>query len=477
MGFTGEAHPGGVVDSLRVFWEIYQATRAGKGSLIQKQQQRLESLVAFARERSPFYRRLYQGLPLDRPRLSQLPITTKPLLMGSFDEWATDRAITRVGIHAFLADKTQIGGSYLGRYAVWSTSGTTGTPGIFVHDAFARRVYTMLILARAYPAWFNPGQWPAMLRAGFRYALVIATGDHYASVSNWEYLRQQAGRFASRLLTLSVLDPLPELTERLNRFQPTVVASYPSALSLLAAEQTAGRLNIRPLAMTSVGEWLDPAMRAQIESAFPGSPLFDLYGASEFPYIAFECRHRWLHANLDWVVLEPVDNNQQPVPPGEASNSVLLTNLANRVQPIIRYDLGDSITTKPEACPCGSPLPAFRVAGRTDEILAFQAEGGQTAPIMPMAIAAVAEQVPGVLSYQLIQTGSSQLSVRLEVEEGSAREAVWSAVACDLRAFLTRQGLPSVELQLDPQPPQRNPLTGKMRHVFAETPHSQDDRS
>ena len=220
--------------------------------------------------------------------------------------------------------------------------------------------------------------------------------------------------------------------------------------------------------MTTVGECLDPAARAQVETAFPGGRLFDIYGASEFPYIAFECRHHWLHANLDWLVLEPVDDHYRPVPPGEPSETVLLTNLANRVQPIIRYDLGDSITIKPEACPCGSPLPAFRVAGRTDEILAFPTERDEVAHIMPMAIAAVAEQVPGVLGYQLVQTAPTRLAVRLEVEEASDREAVWAAVARDLRAFLARQGLASVEVGLDSDPPQRNPVSGKFRHVFAE---------
>ena len=45
--------------------------------------------------------------------------------------------------------------------------------------------------------------------------------------------------------------------------------------------------------------------------------------------------------------------------PGPAST------LANRVQPILRYDLGDSILQRPSPCPCGDPLPAMRVQGRT----------------------------------------------------------------------------------------------------------------
>nr|BFE45663.1 hypothetical protein GCM10017547_35560 [Pseudarthrobacter oxydans] len=50
---------------------------------------------------------------------------------------------------------------------------------------------------------------------------------------------------------------------------------------------------------------------------------------------------------------------------------MLLSNLANRIQPILRYDLGDSVTTRTDPCPCGDPTPAIHVQGRTAELLTF----------------------------------------------------------------------------------------------------------
>ncbi len=44
----------------------------------------------------------------------------------------------------------------------------------------------------------------------------------------------------------------------------------------------------------------------------------------------------------------------------------VLTNLANTVQPLIRYDLGDQVTMQTERCMCGSPLPVIEVQGRQD---------------------------------------------------------------------------------------------------------------
>lgn len=85
--------------------------------------------------------------------------------------------------------------------------------------------------------------------------------------------------------------------------------------------------------------------------------------------MAYDCEEGWLHVNNDWVILEPVDADYDPTPPGEPSHTVRLTNLANQVQPIIRHDLGDTVVARPGPCPCGNPLLAIRVQGRRDDVL------------------------------------------------------------------------------------------------------------
>jgi phenylacetate-coenzyme A ligase PaaK-like adenylate-forming protein len=159
------------------------------------------------------------------------------------------------------------------------------------------------------------------------------------------------------------MDPLPALVDALNDYQPAFLASYPTTLAMLANEQRAGRLRIAPACIWSGGECLAPSAASTIEQAF-ASGLINEYGASECMSLAYSCPAGWLHVNADWVVLEPVDRHYQATPAGESSHSVLVTNLANRVQPIIRYDLGDSILVKPDPCGCGSPLPALRAEGR-----------------------------------------------------------------------------------------------------------------
>src|SRR5690606_28956819 len=97
--------------------------------------------------------------------------------------------------------------------------------------------------------------------------------------------------------------------------------------------------------------------------------------------LSYDCDNGWHHLHADWFAFEPVDAEFRPVAPGEPSHTVLLTNLINRTQPILRYDLGDSIVMRPDPCPCGNPLPAFLATGRSSDVLRLSTSDGTTATI------------------------------------------------------------------------------------------------
>jgi hypothetical protein len=91
--------------------------------------------------------------------------------------------------------------------------------------------------------------------------------------------------------------------------------------------------------ISTLGECLTPPLRRQIETTF-ACQMRDNYGCSEVQVIVFECERGTLHVNADWVILEQVDAAYQPVPAGQVSHTVLLTNLANHIQPITYNALG-----------------------------------------------------------------------------------------------------------------------------------------
>ncbi len=330
-------------------------------------------------------------------------------------------------------------------------------------------MYWVIDIQRKY-RWLTPILlW--RLRRHARAALVVATGSHFSMADWFEQVRRRWAwlpAVSKRIQIFSVLLPLDELVQRLNDFQPGILGGYPSIIALLAKEQRAGRLHIAPTYVGTGGEELDPRTREQIEESFR-CIVRDNYGASEFPCAAYECEYRWLHVNADWLLLEPVDAEYRPVPPGQPSHTVLLTNLANYIQPLIRYDLGDSIIVKPDPCPCGFPMPAMRVEGRKADILHLATPAGDTVAILPLAIGAIVEETPGVRRVQIIQTAPSVLTIRLDVDENAkSTTEVWDRMERRLRDYLAVQGLSSITIVRAPEKPQPHPVSGKFRQVWSE---------
>ena len=440
-------------------------SRHGGASAEGVAQGRLDLLVRYAREYSPYYRKLYEGLPVDPP-LQALPRTTKADLMRHFDDWATDRRITRAAVQRFLSDRTRVGSRFLDHYWAWKSSGTSGQQGIFVQDPEAMAVYDALVASQLEEAPWSADSASRLLAAGGRAALVVADGDHFASIASWQRMVRAFPQLEAR--SFAVLDPLPRLVAQLNDWQPAFLAGYPSVLLLLAQEQLAGHLDIRPALAWCGGETLDPAAREAIAEAF-GCGVMNEYGASECLSIAHECAEGWQHLHAEWVVLEAVDRDGLPVAPGETSHTALLTNLANWTQPVIRYDLGDRIVLAPGPCRCGSALPAFKVQGRADDVLALRTRGGATVKLAPLAVSTVVEEAAGPYAFQVAQTAPDRLALRFApARNAAALLAARRKAQQALRLWLEAQSLAHVQVALEARPPRRDAPSGKVRTVVVE---------
>lgn len=445
--------------------DLWLAERQGQAGLQRRARRRLAALVRHARTASPYFREHYRGVPITGWTLPDLPPVTKPDLMAHFDDWVTDPAITRHGLADFVADPGHVGHPYRDGAFVCTSSGTTGHPGLFVHDARAVSVYWMLPLVRGYGAWFDIPHFVRLLRHGAREAQVIGTGGHFGGVA-WAQ-RARLGRSISRrgIAVFGVDEPLTRLCAAIGAFHPQVLAGYPSALELLASEQAAGRLHLRLMLAATSGETLEPATRERIGAAF-GCMVRDSYAASETLFIGFGCDRGWLHLSSDWFSLEPVEADGSGTKPGRYSHSVLVTNLANHVQPVIRYDLGDSVVLKPDPCGCGSPLPAFRVAGRSADTLVLVDAQGRSVTVIPLLIGTAIDATAGASRVQIAQTGPSSLCVRFDAQPGYATDAVWRELRGRLRATLAGVGLAEVHLAYDPAAAVQPAANGKFRRIM-----------
>ena len=447
--------------------DVALAARAPAASIAARRARRLGELLAAARRHSSIYRRLLEGRALDTLQLADLPVAHKAALMRDFDGWVTDPDLRLDGLRGFVADRRRIAEPYLGRYAVWESSGSSGEPAIFVQDAAAMAVYDALEalrrpLLRPLQRWLDP--WSVAERIAF----VGATGGHFASTVSIERLRRLNPALALRLHGISFLQPVARLVDELNALAPTVIATYPSAAVLLAEERIAGRLRAAPGELWTGGEDLSAAERDFVQGAF-GCPVANSYGASEFLSLAFECAQGRLHLNSDWAILEPVDAQGRPVAPGEPPATTLLTNLANHVQPLIRYDLGDRVTVRPGGCACGSCLPVIEVQGRCEDTLHLGAARSGPVSVLPLALSTMLEEGAGLFDFQLVQVGPCELLLRTGLCGAQAEPALRRARQV-LGAFLDSQGAPGVRIRCRSGEPGRAGRSGKVARVVASGP-------
>ncbi len=233
---------------------------------------------------------------------------------------------------------------------------------------------------------------------------------------------------------------------------------------MLAEEAAAGRLRLALNEIWTGGEALSDAMRSFISDAF-GCRVAQSYGASEFLTLASECRRGRLHLNSDWAILESVDEAHRPVPDGTAGATVLLTNLANHVQPLIRYDLGDRITVHAGRCACGSSHPVIDVQGRVDDSLVLSDAAGHGVRLLPLALTTIVEDDAHVYDFQLVQKSPQSLLLHVAAGGDEGRRQLDRAVHA-LRHYLGSQGMQHVALQGRCGEPCERSRSGKVQRVI-----------
>ncbi len=439
------------------------ARRGGPDAIAERQSSRLAELVAHARTRSPLYADLYRELPEQVDSVAHLPITSKKPLMARFDEWCTDREVTVERARAFADDPARVGEKFLDRYTLLTTSGTTGTRGIFILDDRTMAI-TQAIAFRMLGDWLGARSILRILAKRGRMAMVMASGGHFASAVAAARLKQSRGK---RVEILSVQSPVAELVSRLNEFEPALLAPYASMASLLATEQEAGRLRIHPALISVTAEGLPIDEYERIARVFD-TRVGNSYAATECTFFSHSCDQWWLHVNADWCIFEPVDADGRAVPPGEPSHTVLITNLANRVQPILRYDLGDSVLVRPDPCPCGSPFPAIRVQGRAADVVELLDERGTRVAVPPLAFATRLDGIGGIELSQVVQTSPTGLRVRLRLAPDAGSDRVWKEVRASIGELLTERGLAHVTVEQAAEPPEQG-KGGKYRAVIPQS--------
>jgi phenylacetate-CoA ligase len=430
------------------------------------QRDRLRALLAYAMERSPFHARRLTGIDpsgLELSDLARLPVMTKADMMADFDQVVTDQRVSRATTERALETTSTEPVPMPGGFLCLATGGSSGQRGIFGYDAAGTAEFVTLIfrtriaaLATMASAAAAPGDSPAGPPAAPLHIpqTTIAMVGAPSAVHGTMFVPSIMAGSPISFVHVPVTLPVQQIVSRLNRLRPDAVFGYPSMLARLAAEQQARRLAIAPKFVNCTAETLLPAFRMAIRTAF-GAPVMNTFATSEGLIGSSGLDEEPITLGTDGCIIEPVDDGYRPVPPGTPSAKVLVTNLYNYLQPLIRYELGDSVTRQPDSAEHGHMR--VTVDGRSDAILRYPG-----AEVHPLALRSVLLTAPDVLDYQAIQTVHG-VSVNVLLE----RPADLRALQARLESALERAGLagPQVEVQEVTALP-RNPQTGKLRRVL-----------
>jgi len=409
----------------------------------------LRVLLAQAVESSPFHSRRLAGVDPSRfelADLASLPVMTKAEMMESLDEVFTDRRLHRGLIEQALAATDAEPVPIFGEYTALASGGVSGQRGLFV---FSREGFVNLFLSQLRAQLARMQAMGGAPPGGLTIVLLAAASAVHgsASLSAWT----AGGPMALRVILVPVTLALPEIVERLNALQPQVLGGYPSIVARLAPEQRAGRLRITPRSVTCAGETLTPEFRTAIADAF-GVPTSDIFTSTEGLFGAAGPDDEVLVFNSDLCIAELVDQENRPVPAGVPSAKVLVTNLYNLTQPLIRYELTDTFVRQPATIEHGH-LRA-KVRGRSDQMLHYEG-----VDIHPLVVRSVMLKSPETLDYQVRQTPRG-----IDVDALAVVPVDRDRLADHLVEALAGAGLddPVVTVRIVDQL-ERHPETGKIR--------------
>jgi phenylacetate-CoA ligase len=169
--------------------------------------------------------------------------------------------------------------------------------------------------------------------------------------------------------------------ETIIRLQPTAIVAVPSFILKLIQFAKEHHIDINKTSVRKaicIGENIRNTdfslslLGKKITDAW-NIQLFSTYASTEMQTAFTECREmKGGHLQPELIILEMLDENNQPVAPGEPGE-VTITTLGVEGMPLIRYKTGDICLYFDEPCGCGrSSLRLSPVIGRKKQMIKYK---------------------------------------------------------------------------------------------------------
>jgi phenylacetate-CoA ligase len=400
------------------------------------QLERLRTFLTHIGSHVPYYRQLFQKLDFVPEQLASLEgLSRLPLL--------TKATIRQYG--------EQLRSEVADRLMRFNTGGSSGEPLIFYlgnervsHDVAAK--------------WRATRWWGVDI--GDPEVVVWGSPIELGTQDRLRVLRDRMLR--STLLPAFEMSPakLDGFVAEIRARRPRMLFGYPSALAFIAKHaQAMGQpmddLGIKVAFVTS--ERLYDDQRQQIETVF-GCGVANGYGGRDAGFIAHACPDGGMHITAEDIIVEIVDSDGQAVAPGVAGE-IVVTHLATRDFPFVRYRTGDVGVLDDQSCSCGRGLPLMKeIQGRTTDFVL--ASDGTV--MHGLALIYVIRDLPGIRAFKIVQESLQLTRVYIVPEDTLAADSVRTIQ----EGFKQRLG-PDVEIVVEQVAEIPAERSGKHRYVMS----------
>lgn len=379
--------------------EFLDLQRRSPTELQALQEFRLAETLRQARECSPFYQALRGA---DARDLKTFPILTKDLIRDNFERFMSPQLL-----------KEYQNGRSGWRYG-WllvKTGGSTGIPTSVIRTVEYRDRSRASRLYGLYLCGFPVGT-PHFRLWGSMRDINQMRDSILQRFGQWVLNGKLLNAFQ-----MSESDMHSYITQ-LNEAHIDHMMAYTDAAHELARFCRKNSLRVRPLSsLMACAGTVTEDFRSTFTEVFH-SRIHNWYGSRDCGGMACECEQGGLHIFTNNVLIEIVDDQGNPLPFGQTGR-ILVTLLANRDFPIIRYEIGDQGSLSNARCDCGRPFPLFHsLSGRSVEFLLTN----QRAYVPPEFVIHLIGVVhnPGVLRrFQLTQDSLFDYTLQFQIERGA----------------------------------------------------------
>ena len=298
--------------------DYYRYPRLSDDELMSRQLVKLNKLITFAGRYVPFYRSLYKNTGVLETRLcypedmNKMPIVTK----SDFRKANANDLVSAVK---------------LGKLNEHYTSGSTGEP--FLVKATKEAEYTahiriFLTLAKY---GYRPNK-PMLIISRFEADAKFQVENDLGMLKQ---VQRKLGLFGREIV--SIYENADTIIEKIDSLSPQVLVSTPGILSVLIKRLRERQIQFRIPLIFLTSETISPVFLQELHD-YLGETVIDMYGAMECPSIGYEIngsgiRNIFTESCFLELQNEPIEK--------EGYSKVIISNLLNYAQPVIRYSVND----------------------------------------------------------------------------------------------------------------------------------------